>query len=164
MVDKKRWVFAARIHDYAGAVTAVASVFSNRGVSVEMTLGSTLGAAAPDAIGLFYVFQATEARMKALLRTVARLSVVISVESYHFDSPSLRAVAIARIDPRLSPDEPSPADSPAGESILRVPVERREDDETWLLMAGPRQVMSCLDRLRAAGALADATMTILPIQ
>lgn len=164
MVDKKRWVFAAKIHDYAGAVTAVASVFSNRGISVEMTLGSTLGVPVPDSIGLFYVFQATDTRMKVLLRTISRLSVVISVKSYSFDSPKLRAVAIVRIDPRLAPAESSPDAGAADESLLRLAVEPREEDGTWLLMAGPREVMACLDRLREANALTDATVTILPIQ
>jgi len=41
MVDE-RWVFVIKVQDRPGTLTAIASVFSSRGVSVDNTLGSTL--------------------------------------------------------------------------------------------------------------------------
>ena len=163
-MDNPRWLFAVKVRDRPGTLTAVASVFSNRGVSVQMLLGSTLGAEPGADISLFFVFEASERRMHTVLRTMGRLDNVTSVTPHPYDSDMLRAVAFVHVDPRALSDVqqlPAIAD---GESVTFAPVLCDDEDETWILMAHPSRLESCLARLRDADALIDATITIIPVR
>ncbi|NIA20457.1 MAG: hypothetical protein GWP05_00470 [Anaerolineaceae bacterium] len=163
-MDKKRWLFATKVQDKAGTLTAVSSVFSNRGISVQMTLGSTLSVPVADSIGLFYVFEASRPRMNALLRTVRRLPTVISAEWYAYDSPKLRAVAFARVDPHLVDEGEGLPGVASEEAVTFAPIICSDDSETWILMAPPNQVAHCLERLRTSGALVEVSVTIIPVE
>ena len=159
-----RWLFAVTVRDRPGTLTAVASVFSNRGASIQMLLGSTLGAEPGADISLFFVFQASERRMNALLRATGRLENVTSITPHHYDSDALRAVAFVHVDPRASA---GPGQLPAiadDEEVVFAPVVCDEGHETWILMGHPGRLESCLARLRSAEALIDATITIIPVR
>ena len=163
-MDNARWLLAVKVRDRPGTLTAVASVFSNRGASIQMLLGSTLGAEAGADISLFFVFQASERRMTALLRAMGRLDNVTSVTPHRYDSDTLRAVAFVHVDPQALDDEqqlPAIADA---ESVVFAPVLCDDEDETWILMAHPSRLEKCLARLRDAEALIDATITIIPVR
>ena len=163
-MDNPRWLFAVTVRDRPGTLTAVASVFSNRGVSIQMLLGSTLSAAAGAGISLFFVFESSERRMNALLRTMSRLDNVTSVTPHAYESEALRAVAFAHVDPReLSADDQLPAIA-TDHDVTFAPVVCDNAHETWILMARPARLDSCLARLGATGALIDATVTIIPVQ
>jgi len=164
MADKRRWLFALKVRDRPGTVTAVASVFSNRGVSMQMLLGSTLHAVAADAIDLLVVCEAAEPRRKELHRTLGRLANVVAIACHPFDSPKLRAVALAHVDPRVAARGAGLAEVATEESVAFAPVLCDDDHETWTLMAPPAQVERCLERLREAGALLDVTMTVIPVE
>ena len=164
MADKQQWLFAVKVHDKPGTLTAVSSVFSNRGVSIEMLLGSTLHAVSADAIDLYFVCRASEPRRKELHRTLGRLASVISVECHSCDSPKLRAVVFAHVDPRAMPADTSLAEIATAESVAFSPVICDDDHETWILMAGPASVDRCVEKLRATGALLDTTVTIIPVE
>ena len=47
--EKKHWVFRVGVADRAGALTSIASAFSNRGISIETVVGH--GTAYPGALG-----------------------------------------------------------------------------------------------------------------
>ncbi|MBN2583720.1 MAG: hypothetical protein JXL80_11695 [Planctomycetes bacterium] len=162
-MTKRRWLFAAKVLDKAGTLTAASAVLSSRGVSVQMTLGSTLSVPKPDSIGLFYVFEATESRMKGLLRTMRRLPTVVSCECYPYDSPHLRAVAFAHVDPRRVPDGAGLPAVATEEAVTFAPIVCEDEHETWVLMSTPDHVAACLDRLTSAGALLDVSVTIIPV-
>lgn len=162
--DKKRWFFAVKVHDKPGMVTAVSSVFSNRGVSLEMLLGSTLHAVSADAIDLFVVFMATEPRKNELLRTIRRLAKVISVECYNGDSPTLRAVAFAHVSQQEGDVQVDLASVATEESVVFSPVIFEDKHQTWILMATPSHLQHCLDRLQDAKILLDVTVTIIPVE
>jgi len=163
-MDSTRYLFDLKVRDRPGTLTAVASVFSNRGVSIQMLLGSTLGAQAGADISIFFVFEASEKRAQAVFRAMGRLDNVTSVTSHRYDSQALRAVAFAHVDPRkLADDQQLPAIA-TDESVTFAPVVCDNKHETWILMAHPAQLENCIARLRGAGALVDATMTIIPVQ
>ena len=164
MANKQRWLFAVKVHDRPGTLTAVSSVFSNRGVSIQMLLGSTLHAVAVDAIRLFFVCEAAEPRRKELHRTLGRLASVVSVACHPCDSPKLRAVVFAHVDPGAVADGAGLAEIATEESVAFAPVVCDDEHETWILMAAPAQVEHCLDRLRAAEALLDTIVTIIPVE
>ncbi len=163
-MDNVRWLFALKVRDRPGTLTAVASVFSNRGVSVQMLLGSTLGAQVGADISIFFVFEASEKRMNVMLRAMGRLENVTSATSHRYDSHALRAVAFAHVDPRKLDDDEQLPDIATDESVTFAPVVCDNKHETWILMAHPGQLESCIARLRSAKALIDATMTIIPVQ
>ena len=164
MADKRRWLFDVKVHDRPGTLTAVSCVFSNRGVSVQMLLGSTLHAVAPDAIDLFFVFEAAEPRKNELLRAMGRLANVISVRCLPYGSPRLRAVAFAHVDPGALGDATPAAALADDDSVAFAAIAREDQHETWVFTATPDRVRQCLDRLRDAGALLDTTVTIIPVE
>ncbi|HUT60507.1 MAG TPA: hypothetical protein VNA25_21905 [Phycisphaerae bacterium] len=161
---KKRWLFAAKVLDKPGVLTAVSAVLSNRGVSVQMTLGSTLSLPDPQSVPLFYVFEATDGRMNELLRAVRRLPTVLSCECFPYDSDKLRAVAFAHVDPRRLSGGAGVPEMAAAESVAFAPIACDDEHETWVLMSTPREVSECLAHLKAAGALLEVSMTIIPVE
>lgn len=150
-----RWLFVVKTLDKPGALTAVASVFSNRGVSLQMILGSTLSAQQEGTSTLFFCFEASETKMEILQRAVARLSKVLSVQSYSYASPQLRAAALARV-PRTSGTLPE-----EGVEILRIAA--TEEEETLLMFGSPFQVERWLATLRESCPLPEVTFVVLPV-
>jgi len=161
-VDKKRWVFAARVLDKAGTVTATSSVFSNRGVSMQMLVGSTLQVAAGQGIPMFFVFEATDRRMNLLLRAMGRLARVIRVECHPYDSPLLRAVAFVHVTRGSADDQANLPDVATEGTVAFTPIVCEEEHESWVLMGLPADVEDCLQRLRSAERLLRTTVMIIP--
>lgn len=161
-MDKKRWVFAASVLDKAGTVTAMSSVFSNRGVSMQMLVGSTLQVAAGQGIPMFFVFEATEPRMNVLLRAMGRLASVTDVECHPYDSPLLRAVAFVHVTRAPADDDGNlPAVATEGE-VAFTPIVCEDEHESWVLMGLPADVEDCLQRLRSTERLLRSTVMIIP--
>ncbi len=161
-MDRKRWLFSARVLDKAGTVRTTSSVFSNRGVSMQMLLGSTLQVAAGEGIPMFFVFEAAEPKMKSLLRVMRRLACVISAECVAYDSPLLRAIALVQVDrqePGGAADVPAVA---AEKSVAATSIVGEGRQETWILMGLPSDVEACIQRLRQAGIVRRTTMTVMP--
>ncbi|MBD2462563.1 hypothetical protein H6G89_16075 [Oscillatoria sp. FACHB-1407] len=94
---EQRWVFVVQALDKPGVLTATASVFSNRGVSLEGILGSGIAATTAEDARLILSFRAVERKKDLLLRALQRLAKVIHVEAYLYTDPRLRAIAIARV-------------------------------------------------------------------
>ena len=151
-MDEKQWLFTVRAQDKPGALTSVASVFSNRGISVDMILGAG-PAAEPGCMpapsgNIHIVFRATETKMRTLLRVVGRLSKVLSADVLPYDSDRLRQVALLRIE-----GDPPPA--PDG-----VHIERHGDS---VAVIGPtRRVEALIVQLREEKRLLDASWVVLP--
>ncbi len=143
-----RWLFAVHAHDKPGALTAVASVFSNRGVSLRMILG-TGGHAEPEAGEIFLVFDASESGMTALRRVVERLAKVVDLRVFEWASPQLRMLALVRTDPLDAAGAP--------EGVQAIPT-------------GPRQVMvmgpppAVEQWLETHGLETPSTWIILPVE
>ena len=161
-MDKRKWVFALRVHDRAGTVTSVSSVFTNRGVSLQMLLGSTIQVVIPDSIPLYFVFEAAERRKNTLLRAMRRLDSVIWAECYEYDSPSLRAVAFAHVDGRVM-DDAGVAAIASETEVISSPIVSDDGHKTWVLLAEPIALERCLERLGDTGALLHVTATVMPI-
>ncbi|RMI14418.1 hypothetical protein [Cellulomonas triticagri] len=89
-----RWVAFVRGVDATGTLTALAGVFSTRGVSFDsLATGDVV-----DGVGLIVVtFTASERRQRLLTRTVARLAAVRSVE-VRAAEPSEHAAAVVTSD------------------------------------------------------------------
>jgi acetolactate synthase small subunit len=152
-----RWLFAVKIMDKPGVLTAVASVFSHRGVSLRMIVGSTLASLEEGRSTLLVSFEASPAKMRMLRRTVERLAKVINVQSYRYDSIYLRAVASVQI-PRSVALQLLPE-----EEVELVRVASFDQYERLLVIGAPPAIDRFLSRLRHDNHLYEATLLVLPM-
>ena len=94
-----RWVAIVNGEDRPGTLTALASVFSSRGVSFEsLATGAVDGEVGSVAV----TFTTTPRRQALLIRTVARLAVVSAVRVRRADDPAVLAAAIVHLAPGLA--------------------------------------------------------------
>lgn len=144
-MSEQRWVAAISSDDRPGTLTALAEVFSTRGVSFDsLSTGAVEGAGA----AIMVTFAATARRQHLLARTLERLAVVRSVTVRAADDPCVRAVAALRM--------------PAGVD-LEVPsanAVRREGQSDLVLVEG---TYAEVDALIGTGQARGAVMTAFMI-
>lgn len=151
-----RWVFVIKVQDKPGALTAIASAFSSRGVSLETTLGSSAASmlGAPSTIVLS--FRATERKKETLLRTLSRLQQVLQVQAYPYGSRELRSIAIARVTPDEKMDFPT-------KGVQTEIISERGDSKTLLITGGTQAVDKAVEMLRERGTLLDTVTTVMAV-
>ena len=155
---EQRWVFVVKCLDQSGALSAVASVFANRGVSLEAILGSGIASIRSDSRSedgrLLLSFRATERRKDMLRRVLERLSAILQVEAYPYDDPQLRAIAVIKVR-HLEQIDLSPV---LAETISQTP------EAQTLLLTGPTVAMEALvQQLRQQELLIDLVMATVTV-
>jgi hypothetical protein len=144
---RERWVVFVRAHDRSGALTALAEMFSTRGVS--FTSFNTLVVA--DGAGtMSIIFGSSERLARVLARTLERLAVTQAVTLLRAADPAVRAVAVV-----------SGAASDALPAIGDVVVTPWGAAGTVLVAGAFGEVEDVIARLRPGGAVVDA-LSILP--
>jgi len=155
--DKKHWVFRVGVADRAGALTSIASAFSNRGLSIETVVGH--GAAYPGASGgaVITTFWCTEQEKDEIVRVVSRLSKVISLEEHPYESEMLRKSALVRVTRRLNPP-----DVAGRETFLTCELVGQERGVYQYFLAGsPSELDPILGRFVEEGILTDIVFSVL---
>jgi hypothetical protein len=140
---KKHWVFRVRVADRAGALTSIASAFSNRSVSIDTVVGHG-GNFSPDHDGtIVATFWCTPEENDEVVRVVRRLTKVISLEEHPYDSESLRKSALVRVTRRLTPKDV------AGRDTFLTCERMGEKDGVWsyFLAGSPSELDPILDSL-----------------
>lgn len=101
----RHWVFRARVVHRAGALTSMASVFSNEGINIDTIVGhgATQNAALQGSIVI--TFQSTETEKNVLMRKIKRLNKVIDIEVQPYESKDLRKSVIISVSRQLSPED-----------------------------------------------------------
>lgn len=155
-MGNEHWVFVIKVQDKPGALTAIASVFSSRGVSVDTTLGSSAGASTEQVSTIVLSFRATERKKDTLLRTLQRLHQVLHVQAYPYSSRELRAIAIAR----LKPDEKTDF---ATKGVQTEVISERGDSKTVLITGAPQAVDKVVQFLRERESLLDVATTVMAV-
>lgn len=138
-----RWLVFVRVEDRSGALTALAGVFSERGVSFESlnTLEVNGGS------GLMSIsFVSSENLARVLVRTLARLAVVRRLRLERADDPGVRAVAVVDETPDIAIDAP----------VVQV------WSQATLVAGSLREVEEAVERARAAGAPRVSLMVLPP--
>ncbi|GIG41754.1 ACT domain-containing protein [Cellulomonas phragmiteti] len=145
--DDTRWVGWVRAEHRTGSISALAGVFSTRGVNV----GSMATGDVHDDAGLVVVtFRASERRARLLARTLDRLPQVRSVQVRRADDLGVRAAAVVHV-PRGVAFTPPPS--------AAVRWSGRTDVGEPLLVEGAlADVEATVEAARAAGATSDATV------
>ncbi|MGQ9789423.1 MAG: hypothetical protein ACUVR7_02010 [Armatimonadota bacterium] len=155
MADE-HWVFVIKVQDKPGALTAIASVFSSRGVSLDTTLGSSTNTSAEMGSTIVLSFRATERKKETLFRTLQRLHQVLQVQAYPYSARELRAIAIARIAPEEKTDF-------SAKQVQTEIISERGDSKTVLLTGSTQAVDKVVQSLRERGSLQDVVTTVMAV-
>ena len=155
--DKKHWVFRVGLADRAGALTSIASAFSNRGISIDTVVGHGAAYGASHDGTLAVTFWCTEAEKDEIVRVVQRLSKVTHLEEHPYDSQSLRKSALLRATRRLTP-----RDVAGRETFLTLePMKEERDSYTYFIAGPPSEFDPIVSRLAEEGILSDIIYSVV---
>ena len=153
------WVFRAHVLDRAGALTSIASAFSNEGVSIDTVVGHGSEALAGTDGSVVLTFCCSEEEKDKMVRKIRRLSKVTKLEEHPYESQSLRKSAMILVTRQLKP-----ADVVGETSFLTSELIKAGANEWVYLLAGsPSDLDPVLARLETAGLVKDLIYSVLSL-
>jgi len=155
--ELRHWVFRAHVLDRAGALTSIASAFSNRGISIQTVVGHGAEPQATHDGTVVMTFRCSERDKDVMVRVVKRLSKVTRLEEHPYDSHSLRKSAVVRASRRLGPRDV------AGEEAFLTCELISTDPTSWdyFLAGAPAELDPVLHRLESEGVIKDIVYTVM---
>jgi len=155
--EKRHWVFRAHVVDRAGALTSIASAFSNEGISIDTVVGHGFEERAGVDGSVVLTFRCSEREKDVMVRKVKRLSKVTELEEHPYDSQSLRKSAIIRTSRRLAPRDV------AGEESFQTCELVHQDASGWTyyLAGSPSELDQVLGRLETDGVVTDIVYSVV---
>ena len=157
--EKNHWVFRAHVLDRSGALTSIASAFSNEGVSIDTVVGhgSEVLAGADGSVVL--TFCCSEEEKDRMVRKVRRLSKVTRLQEHPYESQSLRKSAIILANRELKPIDV------VGEIAFLTSELVKADANGWtyLLAGSPSDLDPVLERLETGGVVKDIIYSVLSL-
>jgi len=157
--ERSHWVFRAHVMDRAGALTSIASAFSNEGVSIDTVVGHGFVERAGVDGSVILTFYCSEAEKDIMVRKVRRLSKVTELEEHRYESQSLRKSAIVRTSRQLKPQDV------VGENAFLTSEIVKQDAHGWtyLLAGSPSDLDPILERLEVDGVIKDIVYSVLSL-
>jgi hypothetical protein len=157
--ERTHWVFRAHVVDRAGALTSIASAFSNEGVSIDTVVGHGVEERAGVDGSVVLTFNCSEADKDRMVRKVKRLSKVTELEEHPYESQSLRKSAIILATRQLKPQDV------VGENAFLTSELVNQDAHGWtyLLAGSPSDLDPVLERLASAGVIKDVVYSVLSL-
>jgi acetolactate synthase small subunit len=154
--DRQHWVFRAHVMDRAGALTSIASAFSNEGISIDTVVGH--GTEERTLVGgsVVLTFYCTESEKDVMVRKVKRLGKVSALEEHPYVSQSLRKSAIVAATRELKP-----RDVAGEESFITCELVKKDTNRTYFLAGSPSELDQVLARLAAEGIIKDIVYSII---
>ncbi|MGO9376988.1 MAG: hypothetical protein ACLPN1_07750 [Dissulfurispiraceae bacterium] len=156
---KNHWVFRAHVLDRAGALTSIASAFSNEGVSIDTVVGHGSEALAETDGSVVLTFCCSEDEKDKMVRKVRRLSKVTKLEEHPYESQGLRKSALIMTTRELKPIDV------VGETSFLTSELVKFDANGWryLLAGSPSDLDPVLSRLETAGVVKDIIYSVLSL-
>ncbi|MEM9948511.1 MAG: hypothetical protein AAF810_20955 [Cyanobacteria bacterium P01_D01_bin.36] len=152
----QRWMFVVCALNKPGTLTAAATVFSNRGVSLEGFLGSGIDTSTVENGRLLFSFRATPQKQALLKRSLERLPTISEVSAYEYEDDRLRAIAITKLQPTTPITEIAPG--------LHTEVIAHTEDALLLLLSGKTTVVeSAITYFRKQEKLQDVVMSAITV-
>jgi hypothetical protein len=154
-----RWLFRAIVVNKVGAMTSIASAFSNRGISVDSIVAHGSEETPGETGTVLITFRCAEEDKEKVRREVERLSKVIRLEEHVYLQDYLRkgAVLLVKPDPRaidlIESHKDVSWDLIKDESIGR----------TYFIAGAPNQVDPVIESLLAADLVLDVVYAIITI-
>lgn len=152
----QRWVFVVRAVNKPGSLTAAASVFSNRGVSLEGILGSGIDTTTEEDGRMLFSFRATQKKQDLLKRSLERLPNITQVSAYAYEDKRLRAIAVARLMPNARVNNDA-------EDLYVETISRNEASSLLLLSGGTMAVEEAIAHFRSHRQLKDVVMSAIAV-
>lgn len=157
---RQRWMFVVCALNQPGTLTAAATVFSNRGVSLEGFLGSGIDSSTVENGRLLFSFRATPEKQALLKRSLERLPNISKVEAYEYEDDRLRAIAVAK----LLPDTQLTDSDTNRDKGLHTEIVTRTDEALLLLLSGRTvAVESAIAHFRQKQQLEDVVMSAITV-
>jgi acetolactate synthase small subunit len=156
--DKNQyWVFRAHVVDRAGALTSIASAFSNEGINIVTVVGHGTEKRAGVDGSVVLTFHCSESEKDVMVRKVKRLSKVTALEEKPYDSQKLRKSQIILSERKLTPSDV------AGESSFLTCelVNADSTGYTYFLAGSPSEIDLVLERLGRGGIIKDIVYSLL---
>lgn len=155
--DKRHWLFRAHVFDRAGALTSIASAFSNEGISIDTVVGHGVEEKAHVDGSVVLTFFCTEQEKEVMVRKVRRLSKVLDLEEHPYDSQHLRKSVVMLVTRRLAP-----RDVAGDETFLTCElVDSTPAGWTYFLAGSPKELEPALHRLEGEGIVKDIVYSVL---
>ena len=155
--EKRHWLFRAHVVDRAGALTSIASAFSNEGISIDTVVGHGVEEQAHVDGSVVLTFFCTEQEKEIMVRKIRRLSKVMDLEEHPYDSRRLRKSAILLASRRLAP-----RDVAGDETFLTCElVDTMPEGWTYFLAGSPKELQPVLARLESEGIVKDIVYSVL---
>ncbi len=156
---RNHWVLRAHVMDRAGALTSIASAFSNEGVSIDTVVGHGSDAQAGMDGSVVLTFCCSEEDKEKMIRKIKRLSKITRVEEHPYESQSLRKSAMV-----LTTRELKPKDVVGEKAFLTSEmVKSGASGWTYLLAGSPTDLDPVLERLKTAGVVKDIIYSVLSL-
>jgi len=157
--EKNHWVFRAHVLDRSGALTSIASAFSNEGVSIDTVVGHGSEVLAGTDGSVVLTFCCSEEEKDRMVRKVRRLSKVTRLQEHPYESQSLRKSAIILANRELKPIDV------VGEIAFLTSELVKSDANGWtyLLAGSPSDLDPVLERLETGGAVKDIIYSVLSL-
>ncbi len=154
--DVQHWLFRIWVQDRAGALTSIASAFSNRGVSLDSVVGHGADKSEGCDGTVLATFTCTESEKEALKRVIGRLSKIRRVEEHPYLADHLRKTVVMKASRKLRPVDV------AGETTFLTCEEMHHDSTGWTYFIGgsPNQLDPILRRMVRDGLLLDQVYSI----
>ncbi len=155
--EKRRWFFRAHVVDRAGALTSIASAFSNENISIETVVGHGLEKQVGVDGSVILTFSCSEENKDIMVRKIKRLSKVIRLEERPYESEAIRKSVIILASRELMPRDV------VGETAFLVNELMSTDASGWtyFLAGAATEVNLVLERLETAGVIKDIIYSIL---
>lgn len=155
--QKAHWVFRAHIMDRAGALTSIASAFSNEGISINTIVGHGIEETGGVDGSVVLTFYCSEKEKDIMACRVKRLSKVISLEEKLYDSEVLRKSIIIKTNRKLVPRDV------AGEVnfLTSELVATHGDEYTYLLAGSPNEIDPVLQKLETDHTIKDIVSSVI---
>ena len=157
--ERNHWVFRAHVMDRSGALTSIASAFSNEGVSIDTVVGHGSEALSGTDGSVVLTFCCNEEEKDKMVRKVRRLSKVTRLEEHPYESQSLRKSAIILTSRELKPIDV------VGETAFLTSELVKADANGWtyLLAGSPSDLDPVLERLETGGVVRDIIYSVLSL-
>jgi acetolactate synthase small subunit len=157
--EKHHWVFRAHVVDRAGALTSIASSFSNEGINIGTVVGHGVVETANVEGSVVLTFFCSEKQKDVMVRKIKRLSKVIALEERPYDSRSLRKSVVMHTTRKLVPHDV------AGEHAFLTCEMVQSDDEgfTYFVAGSPGELDPVLERLEKNRVVQDMVYSIVGI-
>jgi len=153
---KQHWFFRIWVRDRAGALTSIASAFSNRGISIESVVGHGADPTAGCDGTVLVAFTCHKGDKDAMMRVIDRLSKVDKVEEHPYLGDYLRKTAVVKTRRELGPRD-------LATDTKFLTCEAMHNDSTgWTYFLGgpPNELDPILHELKEARVLLDQVYSI----